>query len=199
MSKTEEGVKKPNWIKRHPVWTVIIVIFVLGLIGAGTSGDSTKTQTASAVTPTQAPTENPSPTPTPQPMTRDEWMSQRADFETSAKAVTVADMYKDPNAYAGKTVYFTCTVDNFPKDENGNVSAINCSDPNDFSSNVQVNIKDAGVDITKVNKGDLIQVDALGDGTLSGTNAFGGTIQTAGVTIGIGYFEDKTTGFINNY
>jgi len=195
-----------------PTVLKIILFFVFMMIVGALSGnqDSTKatdkriaSNTQPTAIPTQKPTDIPvstdTPTPTFTPPTREEWFKGRADTERNEKAVTVADLYKDPNAYFGKAVYFTCIVDNFPKDDNGDVSAINCSDPNDYTSNVHVNIKAAEIDLTKVNKGDLIQVDAVGDGTLEGKNAFGATIYTAGVTIGIGYFEDKTTGFINNY
>jgi hypothetical protein len=87
--------------------------------------NSTPTDTPT-ITPTEAPTATPKPTLTPEQII--------ANFEKDAQTVTVADIYKSPNSYKGKSLIFTCTVSGFPKDENGDVGALNCDDPNDYGS-----------------------------------------------------------------
>ena len=114
------------------------------------------------------------------------------NFEKDAQTVTVADIYKTPNSYSGKSLIFTCSVSGFPKDEKGDVGALNCDDPNDFTSNVQIGIGST-VDVTKINESDTIKVYGMGTGAIQGKNAYGGDITTGGV-IGL-YIDDLTTGY----
>src|ERR1051326_5785131 len=94
----------------------------------------------------------------------------------------------------GKSLIFTCSVSGFPKDENGDVGALNCDDPNAYGSNVQIGISKE-TDVTKINENDLIKVYGLGAGAMQGKNAFGGDITTGGI-VGL-YINDLTTGYKN--
>lgn len=82
----------------------------------------------------------------------------------------------------------------FPKKDNGDVGAINCADPNDYSSSVQVEIT-TDVDITKINKNDLLKIYAVGQGALTEKNAFGGDVTVGSVLED--YVIDLTIGFKN--
>jgi hypothetical protein len=151
----------------------------------GQNNDSTSKDTPT-ITPTEAPTDTPKPTLTPQQII--------ANFEKDAQTITVADIYKSPNSYKGKSLIFTCSVSGFPKDENGDVGALNCDDPNAYGSNVQIGISKE-TDVTKINENDLIKVYGLGAGAMQGKNAFGGDITTGGI-VGL-YINDLTTGYKN--
>ncbi len=115
-----------------------------------------------------------------------------ADFVKNAQTVTVANIYKSPNSYKDKSIVFTCSVSGFPKDNNGNVAGLNCNDPNNYGSNVQVAIG-SDVDVTKINDNDTIKVYGMGLGAIKGNNAFGAEITTGGV-MGL-YINDLTTGY----
>ncbi|MGH7202960.1 MAG: hypothetical protein ACREHC_00775 [Candidatus Levyibacteriota bacterium] len=106
----------------------------------------------------------------------------------------MADIYKTPNSYKGKALIFTCTVSGFPKDENGDVGALNCDDSNDLISNVQIGI-DKKTDVTKINQNDTIKVYGMGLGANTGKNAFGADITT-GAILGL-YIIDSTSGYKN--
>ena len=49
-----------------------------------------------------------------------------------AEAVTVANLDKAPSMYNGKKITFSCIVIGFAKDDSGNATAVNCSDPNRY-------------------------------------------------------------------
>jgi hypothetical protein len=102
--------------------------------------------------------------------------------------------YIKPNSYKGKGLVFQCSVSSFLKDDNGDVAALNCDDPNDFSSYVQVGIS-KDTDATKINQDDLVKVYGMGLGATSGTNAYGGQITT-GAVMGL-YMNDLTSGYKN--
>lgn len=179
----------------YKILLFICLLFVGELVShsSPTTNNSTQTVTSSdsnsltdTPTPTDEPTATPKPTLSPQQII--------AKFENESQHVTVADIYKSPNSYKEKSLIFTCSVSNFPKDENGDVGGINCSDPNTFDSNVQVGI-DKSIDVTKINENDLIKVYGLGLGTMQGKNGFGADITTGGV-LGL-YINDLTTGYKN--
>lgn len=51
MNNTEETTtqtKKRSWFRRHPIWTVILVLFILGLIGSATSGSKNSTTSSNS-------------------------------------------------------------------------------------------------------------------------------------------------------
>lgn len=132
------------------------------------------------------------PTITPQPtLTSGQIITK---FEKEAQIVTVTQIYKTPNSYKGKSLIFTCSVSGFPKDDNGDVAALNCDDLNDFSSNVQIAIGKE-IDVTKINHNDTLKVYGMGLGALTGKNGFGADITT-GAILGL-YINDLTTGYKN--
>ncbi|HEV2239063.1 MAG TPA: hypothetical protein VGR57_20570, partial [Ktedonobacterales bacterium] len=103
-----------------------------------------------------------------------------------------SDVEKDPNTYKGKTITFTGVTSTWFKDSNGNTIAVNVEDPNDYSSDILIEFTPK-FDLTKINKGDTIVVWGKGLGTISGTNAYGGTILVGNVQEV--YLNDLTSGY----
>ncbi len=150
-------------------------------------GSSASTQQTQAPTPTPTPTPTLKPTPVP--------TQSPAQYKASATRVTVADIAKDPSSYKGKTVDFTATIVDFVQNSSGVTAGANVADPNDYSSFVQI-IFSPGFSVKGVNKYDTVQVWGPGLGSFTGQNAYGGTIQEAGVQEL--YLYDSTTGYSDN-
>lgn len=147
---------------------------------ASVNNEATKTPT-----PTDVPT---TPTATPTPVATD-----ANGFPMDYQAVTVAQIAKVPSAYEQKTVMFTCNVASFPKNSNGDAGGINCTDPNDYGSIIQVS---GGLfDFTQINQGDTVKIYGTGSGAATGKNAFGGEV-TEGLVDGL-FINDLTTGYKN--
>jgi hypothetical protein len=127
-----------------------------------------------------------SPTPTPIP-------TDENGFPMDAEAVTVAQIAKVPSAYNGRKVTFTCNVSGFAKNDSGDAAALNCSDPNDVGSIIQVG--GSLFDFTKINQGDTVRIYGLGAGAATGKNAFGGDV-TEGIVDGL-YLNDLTSIYKN--
>ena len=136
MKKTD---LKKNWIQKHPVIFVFIVLVVIGLVIGGKSSSTPPDNTSVAPTsnpttptitlvPSQAQTSN----------TQVDPQQERSDYEAKTTTVTVANLYKDPNSYKGTKVNFNCKITSFLKDSSGNVSGVNCLDSNDPASYVQI-------------------------------------------------------------
>ena len=140
------------------------------------------------LTNTPGPTSPPTPTPTPVP-------TDANGFPEDYQNVTVADLSKEPSNYNGKTVVFTCTAISFPKDSSGNAAAINCSDPNDYSSILQIDA--SAFDLTKINAEDAIVVYGVGEGSSTGQNAYGASVSESEV-LGM-YVNDSTSGYNNTH
>jgi hypothetical protein len=157
-----------------------------------TATDTSFQQTAVAVsnswmtdTPTVSPT-TPIPTKTQAQI--------ESDYKASAVSATVASLDKDGSADTGKTVHFTATILNFVKDSSGITAGANVT-TSDTSSVIQV-VFSSGTDITQLNQGDTIEVWGTDDGTFSGTNAYGGTVQEVGISAT--YLFDHTTNYQAN-
>lgn len=129
--------------------------------------------------------------PTDTPVPTQSAAQTEAAYKASATDTTVATLDKDGNNDSGKIVHFTATIFNFVKDSSGNTAGANVNDPNS-SGVIQVAFP-AGTDLSQLNTGDTIEVWGSDDGTSSGTNAFGATIQEVGITAV--YMTDKTTGY----
>ncbi len=199
---THEHKPKNNWIKRHPILSgiigIILFFWIVGTIGEATNKTTPTTdskaqnQTTATATDTPSPEITEPPTATPKPtLTTQQIIAQ---FESQAKTVTVANIYKSPNSYKDNALIFTCSVSGFPKDDNGDVAALNCIDPNNYGSNVQIAI-DKKIDVTQINQNDTIKVYGMGMGAVTGKNAFGADITT-GEILGL-YINDLTTGYKN--
>lgn len=176
--------------------TLTIIFFVLGSQVRAQGGDASSASTGSASdsqrtnqTTTQSPTNTPVPTAPPQPT------ESPARYRSTATAVTVSDIAKDPNAYKGQTITFKGVIANFVQDSSGNTAGANVDDPNDYSSVVQIAFT-PGFSLNQVNKGDTIEVWGAGLGAFSGTNAFGATITEGGVREV--YLHDFTSGYSDN-
>ncbi|MGZ3643650.1 MAG: hypothetical protein ACXVCM_07335 [Ktedonobacteraceae bacterium] len=113
------------------------------------------------------------------------------DFKASAVHTTVGDLNKDSNQDKGEDVYFNCAILNFVKDSNGNTVGANVD--NDVSSGVIQVIFPSGTDLSQINVGDNLDVWGQDQGSFSGTNAFGATIQE--VAVGALYMTDDKTGY----
>ena len=151
-----------------------------------TSGHTTDTAQSTG---TAQPTTPPAPTATSAPQ------ESAAQYKASATSVSVSDVSKNPNGYKGQTVEFTAVIANFVQDSSGNTAGANVDDPNDYSSVIQIAFTPS-FDISKVNKGDTIEVWGQGLGSFSGTNAYGATI-TEGAVQEV-YLVDSTTGYKDN-
>ena len=144
------------------------------------------TATTAPPKPTATPKPTSKPTPTLTPIPKD-----INGFPMNAEVVTVANLDKAPSTYEGKKVTFTCIVVGFAKNSNGNATAVNCSDPNDFMSMVQVDT--ILFDMTKINKNDTVRFYGLCNGSAIGKNAYGGDVSETLITaFGI---NDITSGY----
>ncbi len=99
---------------------------------------------------------------------------------------------KTPNAYVGsQNVVFTCRISSFARDSSGDAAAANCSDPNDSSSILQIDI--GNFDIKQINVSDTIRIYGFVMGAVRGKNAYGGDVTEALVS-GM-YINDLTSGY----
>ena len=187
---------KTNWDKKVK-WGITGLFGFLILVSAISGSSTSQTQNSPAKTVAQqatsapsGPTSTPKPTntpaPTPTPIPKD-----ANGFPMDAQAVTVANLDKAPSQYNGKKITFTCTVAGFAKDSSGNAAAVNCSDPNDFSSIVQVDT--SAFDNTKINQDDRVRFYGVGMGSSTGKNAFGGEVSET-VVMGL-HVNDITSGY----
>lgn len=138
-------------------------------------------------TPTDLPTE------TPAPVLSDHQVSllNIKDFEKEAKVVSISDVDKDPYSYATNKVKFKGIISTFIKGEYG-IQSVNISDPNDYSAIIVVEFS-TNIDLTKINKGDLVTIWGTCGGVMDGTNSFGAKI-VKGLVYEL-YLKDNTTGY----
>ena len=115
-------------------------------------------------------------------------MSQ-SQYKAITTYTTEENIDKDGNNDKGKDVHFLCQIVNFVKDSNGNTSGANV-DGNSHSGFVQVTFP-ANTNLTKLIAGDTLEVWGVDEGTFSGNNAFGATVQE--VVISAAYMTDVTT------
>jgi ribose 5-phosphate isomerase RpiB len=106
--------------------------------------------------------------------------------------VTVSQIVNDPAIYYPGAVTFTATIDDFLQNSSGETAAMNVTDPNDPTSVLYVQLS-LWADVTQMNKGDTVVIWGTGEGTVSGKNGFGGSIQEAAVQEN--YLTDTTTGY----
>jgi hypothetical protein len=192
--------------RNYKIALVIVMLLISGsAYGASTPQSNTSNSTAKTVAentiaPTSPPTFTPeptkplSPTPTKIPTPTDTPVPTDVNgFPMDAEAVTVAQIAKVPSAYDGKKLTFTCDVTSFPKNDSGDAAGINCSDPYDSGSLIQVS--GSLFDLTKINQGDTVKIYGLGAGASTGKNAFGADVTEA-VVSGL-FINDITTGYKN--
>lgn len=144
-------------------------------------------------TPTPPPTPIPTPIPTPTPAPTPTPLSATInDFKLECSPVTVSQIVNDPAIYYPGAVTFTATIDDFLQNSSGETAAMNVTDPNDPTSVLYVQLS-LWADVTQMNKGDTVVIWGTGEGTVSGKNGFGGSIQEAAVQEN--YLTDTTTGY----
>lgn len=114
-----------------------------------------------------------------------------SDFKALSTDTTVDTLDKDGNQDKNLNVYFTCTIMRFVKDSNGNTAGANVE--NGFTSGVVQVIFPAGTNLNKLNTGDTLEVWGTDEGTFSGPNLFGATVQE--VAVQAAYMTDQTTGY----
>jgi type II secretory pathway pseudopilin PulG len=182
------------------VGVIILALVVCGIIGNSNSQSITFSQDATATadaanagaaTDTPQPTNTPAPTDTPVPIPTISSAQLEKEYKALTVSTTVGNLDKDGNNDKGKDVHFTCQIVGFVKDNTGNTAGANVDDPNS-SGVVQVGFP-SGTDLSQLNEGDTLVVWGTDDGTFSGTNAFGGTVQEVGITAQ--YMSDKTTNY----
>jgi hypothetical protein len=195
-----------KWMRRHPVWTAIIVIVCLSIvIGPFTGNHSDTTSTTASVAPTHpattvvptatlAPTPKPKPTPTPKPTVSPAQLE--ALYKSITTTTTVDALDKDGAADKGHDVHFTGRLLKFVKDDSGNTAGANVDDPNTASSSVIQVVFPKGTDINQLNEGNTIEIWGTDAGVFSGTNTFGGTVQEVGIATN--YLTDQTTTYSTN-
>jgi hypothetical protein len=155
--------KKSNTVKYFVFgFGVLIVIIFLIFVAAAITGNSGSTPSSTLSEP---------------------------DYKAKTVDTTVAFLDKESNQGKGVDVHFTATILNFVKDSNGNTAGANVDDSS-TSGVVQVEFP-SGTDLTQLNTGDNIEVWGVDEGSFSGTNGFGATVQE--VAIGALYINDQTT------
>lgn len=176
------------------VFSGLVVLIIIIAITTNTASGSQSPSTSNTSSPlenTPAPTSQPTQEPTEPPTPTLSPAQLEKAYKGSTTDTSVATLDKDGNNDQGEDVHFTCTILSFVKDSNGNTAGANVDDPN-TSSVIQVAFPD-GTDLSQLNTGDTLEVWGTDDGTSSGTNAFGATIQEVGVSAA--YMTDQTTGY----
>lgn len=163
------------------VGCIIFVIWLVSSIGKAVSSSITSSTADSPIA-------KPVPTPTPNPE------KIKADFKASATQITVSEIAKDPNYWKQLPITFNAKIINFVQDSQGNTVAANVSDPNDYSSIIQLQFSIL-LDISQVNKGDLVTVWGMGLGSFSGQNSYGASINEGAAKES--YLKDLTNGYVN--
>ena len=118
-------------------------------------------------------------------------VQSKQDYKASATSTTVAALDKNGNTEKGTIVHFTCSIMNFVKDSSGNTAGANVDDPT--SSGVIQIAFPTGTDLSRLNTGDSLAVWGVDNGTFSGPNVFGATVQEVGISAA--YMTDYTTGY----
>ena len=111
------------------------------------------------------------------------------DYKATAIDTNVEDIDKVSNQIKGADVHFTATILNFVKDSNGNTAGANVDDG--ITSGIIQVIFPSGTDLSQINTGDTIEVWGVDEGSFSGTNGFGATVQE--VAVSAVYMTDQTT------
>lgn len=206
--ETDSPVKK----SRKKLWIIIgSVVALFALYGIGSSSKTNVSATAPTTTvaksvpttsvkspsrTTAAPKPKPKPTTTIAPTTTTIPHAQVVQtYEASAKSVTVSQLANDPAVYNGEAVTFNAQIVNFLQDSSGNTGAANVSDPNDPSSLIYIQF-DPLINVSKMAKGDTVQIWGSGQGSMTGKNAYGGTIHESAVLEN--YLTDTTSGYVDN-
>jgi hypothetical protein len=178
----------------------LVAVFMLcGLCStmAGlTKSQTGTTQTSNTTQANQASISKPKrismPKPTPKPKPTQSSVQIESQVKAAAIDSTVSNIDKAGNEDKYKNLHFTGVISDFVKDDSGDTAGANISDPNDPSAVIQISFP-SSTDYTKLNTGDIIEVWGLGGGTVTGQNAFGGTIQEA--VVQTTYLTDQTTGY----
>jgi hypothetical protein len=150
------------------------------MAASGTTASTQAPQTVPTTQPASKAAAKPKPTPKPKPTAKPTPTLTPAQIEAGYKLITtdttVTGLDKDGNAGQGKDVHFTCSISGFVKDSSGNTAGANVTDVNASGSVIQVAFT-PGTDVTQMNENDILEVWGADQGTSSGSNAFGATVQ----------------------
>jgi hypothetical protein len=186
------------------VATVLLAAIVLCIVVAA---NNPAMQSSSSVPPTSVPSDTPTPVPTVQPTAKptskptpvptaqptETFAQQEAAYKAGTTNSTVSDLDKQGNAEQGQDVHFTGKILNFVKDSSGTTAGANVDEPTSVTSSVVQIVLPPGADLIQLNQDDMIEVWGTDEGTVSGTNAFGATIQEVQITAK--YMTDQTTNY----
>ena len=183
---------RPPSRTRHRLLLALIAVLLLAT-GAGLAlvGVLVTRPPEAITTPTPAPaqdtTVSPLPTETPTPA------QIVPPYDKSAyTATTVGTLDKLGAAGKGQFIHFSARLFHFVKDEAGMTVGANVSGVGSESAVLQM-IFPARTDLTRLNVGDTIEAWGYDAGVFSGTNAYGGTVQTV-VVLAV-YLTDQTTNY----
>lgn len=183
--------------KRRRNFIVAIVVLVAIVLCIAVAAHNPAIQTSSNALPTSVPTDTPTPVPTkaaqPTAKPTETLAQQEASYKAGTTNSTVSDLDKQGNAEQGQDVHFAGRILNFVKDSSGTTAGANVDDPTNVTSSVVQIVLPLGADLTQLNQGDTIEVWGTDEGTVSGTNAFGATIQEVQITAK--YMTDQTTNY----
>ncbi|GAC1650205.1 MAG: hypothetical protein NVS4B12_19830 [Ktedonobacteraceae bacterium] len=195
--------------KRRRNFIVATVVLVAIVLCIAVSANNPALQTSSNALPTSVPIDTPTPVPTKaaQPTAKptskptavptvkptETLAQQEAAYKAGTTNFTVSDLDKQGNAEQGQDVHFAGRILNFVKDSSGTTAGANVDDPTSATSSVVQIVLPLGADLTQLNQGDTIEVWGTDEGVVSGTNAFGATIQEVQITTQ--YMTDQTTNY----
>ena len=195
--------------KRRRNFIVATVVLVAIVLCIAVSAHNPAIQTSSNALPASVPTDTPTPVPTkatqptvkptskptavPTAKPTETLAQQEAAYKTGTTNSTVSDLDKQGNAEQGQDVHLVGKILNFVKDSSGTTAGANVDDPTSATSSVVQIVLPLGADLTQLNQGDTIEVWGTDEGAVSGTNAFGATIQEVQITTQ--YMTDQTTNY----
>jgi hypothetical protein len=199
LSRGKPAVAKPGTPRELAITLGIAVVLfgiVAGLTLAAFAGgppqtpisklaSGTQAQVSSA--PTQAATSVPATTATP--------AQSPTQYKSAAKAVSVADIASNPNAYLGVDITFQGQVIGLLHNSTGAVAGVNLADPKDASAIMQVNFSPYVV-LDKVHVNDTLTIWGQGTGSFISVNGAGKSLSEGAANEL--YLHDATSGYDDN-
>jgi hypothetical protein len=174
--------------------SLLIGGIILGALVGGQIQGSTKSLGNSAMTsPTVTTAPQPSTTSTPAPPTGSGCQEfQQPCFASLANTVSADTLVANPAEFTDQKIRFDCTFMNIVHDSSGNPVGVNCQIP-DSTGDIYLDLSGSSLDVTQLHQSDQLRIWAIGKGSYTGTNTFGGTITEAAVQLW--FTLDTTSGY----